>query len=177
MTKELANKLWRYEEGALYWKIAGYCRPLIKPAGYKDTHGYVKIEHKGKRYYRSRLVYLMHKGKWPYPQCDHRNRIRDDDRIENLREVPHSINCRNSSVRKISTTGIKYISDYKYQKSYRFRILSSRACNQKEYYLVSKYFSYRKYSKELALKQAIEYKKQWFIDNQDIANRYFLEPD
>lgn len=50
---------------------------------------------------RSHLVWYAHHGKWPIGVIDHINRVRDDDRIENLRDVSCSQNSLNTGrVRK-----------------------------------------------------------------------------
>lgn len=46
-------------------------------------------------YYSSRLAWLYMTGKWPKDQVDHVNRIKDDDRWENLREATQSQNSFN----------------------------------------------------------------------------------
>ena len=46
-------------------------------------------------YYSSRLAWLYMTGEWPKDQMDHINRIRDDDRWENLREATQSQNSFN----------------------------------------------------------------------------------
>lgn len=46
-------------------------------------------------FYASRLAFLYMTGKWPKDQVDHINRIKDDDRWENLREANQSQNSYN----------------------------------------------------------------------------------
>lgn len=48
-------------------------------------------------FYASRLAWLYMTGEWPQDQIDHINRIRDDDRWENLREANQSQNSFNRS--------------------------------------------------------------------------------
>lgn len=40
-------------------------------------------------------VWLMHTGRWPDGEIDHINGVRDDNRIENLRDVTHQTNAEN----------------------------------------------------------------------------------
>ena len=63
-------------------------------AGTYDGRGYRVISIKGKRYKEHRLVYLWHYGIIEH-QIDHINNIPDDNRIENLRDVPQSVNQMN----------------------------------------------------------------------------------
>lgn len=52
-----------------------------------------------------RVVYALHNGRWPKGYIDHINRVRNDNRPENLREVTHSENCRNRSTSLRNKTG------------------------------------------------------------------------
>jgi hypothetical protein len=73
-----------------------------KELGAIDRYGYRKIFILGKRLLAHRLVFLLHHGKWPEPTCDHINRIRDDNRVENLRESTSREQVHNSGVYKSS---------------------------------------------------------------------------
>lgn len=46
-------------------------------------------------FYSARLAFLYMTGEWPKDQVDHINRVRDDDRWENLREATQSQNSYN----------------------------------------------------------------------------------
>jgi hypothetical protein len=46
-------------------------------------------------YKAHRLVWLYVNGAWPTHSIDHINGIRDDNRIENLRDVPQKVNGEN----------------------------------------------------------------------------------
>lgn len=61
--------------------------------------GYLSIQVAGKRYYAHRLAWFYMTGKWPENEIDHKNRIRNDNRWENLREATRSIQMRNRSDR------------------------------------------------------------------------------
>src|SRR4051812_34139236 len=63
-------------------------------AGYRDTHGYIKLSVDYKRYYAHRLAWLWITGVWP-PQIDHINRDRADNRLENLRVATPAQNAAN----------------------------------------------------------------------------------
>lgn len=64
-------------------------------AGRINTDGRRQIGVAGKVYYSARLAHLYMTGEWPHAQMDHINRIRDDDRWENLRQATQSQNSYN----------------------------------------------------------------------------------
>lgn len=92
--QDTLHKLFKYEAGVLYWKGHVYDWHNGREAGCTHSTGYVHIWIMGIGYKRSRLVYQMHHGERP-DQIDHINRIRDDDRIENLRSVNAYENANN----------------------------------------------------------------------------------
>lgn len=66
-------------------------------AGSKTTKGYTQIIIFGKNYKASRLAFFYMTGKWPMDEMDHINRIRNDDRWINLRDVTAKENVANST--------------------------------------------------------------------------------
>jgi hypothetical protein len=64
-------------------------------AGRITTQGRRQIRIASGFYYSSRLAWLYMTGTWPKDQIDHVNRIKDDDRWENLREATQSQNSFN----------------------------------------------------------------------------------
>lgn len=96
------------EDGILYWKI----RPLYhfknnkimkamnsklsgKIAGTLSSKGYINIALDKKHYMAHRIIWKLYYGIEPTALIDHINGNKDDNRIENLREVTHLENCRN----------------------------------------------------------------------------------
>jgi len=73
----------------------------------KDRDGYVVIGINKKVYRAHRLVWLYTYGEMPPTDIDHINRIRDDNRIENLRLATKSENAKNRSKRKDSSNNYK----------------------------------------------------------------------
>ena len=63
--------------------------------GSLDKDGYLIIKIKKRQYKAHRLVYAYFNGKFPAHEIDHINRIRTDNRIENLRDVKRDINVHN----------------------------------------------------------------------------------
>jgi hypothetical protein len=103
-----ARKWFRYDPdaGALYWAIrSSNAARMDRPAG-KLERGYWSVMVNGRLYRAHRIIWAMHYGEWPDGQVDHINHIRADNRIENLRVVPHLDNHRNMSLFKNNTTGI-----------------------------------------------------------------------
>lgn len=64
-------------------------------AGRIMDNGRRQIRISGSFFYSSRLAWLYMTGEWPADQIDHKNRIKDDDRWDNLREATQSQNSFN----------------------------------------------------------------------------------
>lgn len=80
-----------------------------KEAGSISLHGYVEVGLVRGRYVAHRLAWLYVYGVWP-KQLDHINHNRLDNRIINLRDVPHIDNCRNQKKHKNNTSGFTGVS-------------------------------------------------------------------
>lgn len=94
ITQEILHETFDYKNGKLYWKGTSGRRTLGKVAGSKNQNGYINICLSGKYYKGHRLIFLYHNGYLP-EFIDHINGIRDDNRIENLREATRGQNQRN----------------------------------------------------------------------------------
>jgi hypothetical protein len=66
-----------------------------KASGRISTKGYRQIFVQGRRYAAHRLAWLYVHGVWPDGQLDHKNQIKDDNRIENLRPADNQTNQEN----------------------------------------------------------------------------------
>ncbi len=110
ITQKEIRKLLYYDsvEGNLFWKV-NRCRSAKSGmiAGGVDHDGYRYIKVSGTRYSAHRLIWLYHYGSFPENETDHINRIKDDNRIENLRDVSRMCNMRNSNVYSNNKTGVK----------------------------------------------------------------------
>ena len=73
-------------------------------------YGYIVVTIDYKLYRIHRLTFLYMEGYIPEYQVDHINRIRDDNRWENLRHVTPSCNARNRTITKVSKSGITGVS-------------------------------------------------------------------
>ena len=74
-------------------------------AGGVKNHGYVVIKINGKFYQAHRLAWLYVYGEFPIDALDHINRIRNDNRICNLRLATNADNVQNKSVFRNNTSG------------------------------------------------------------------------
>lgn len=79
--------------GAFAW-VTGTGRHKATP-GTVAANGYLMVRLGGKLRLMHRLAWLLHYGAWPTHGLDHVNGDRLDNRIENLRDVPHDVNIRN----------------------------------------------------------------------------------
>lgn len=72
----------------------------------KNPYGYRRGKIFMKDYFAHRVIWAMTNGEWPRAEIDHVNHIRDDNRIENLREVTRQGNCLNLSRQIRNTSGV-----------------------------------------------------------------------
>jgi len=111
-----------FKTGRFIWKVNRKGVKKGTTAGYVCAHGYRKIMIERKKYKASRLAFLYMTGKFPRKEVDHRNRIKEDDAWDNLRDVSHSINGRNISLRIDNSSGTTGVSWSKYFKKWHTRI-------------------------------------------------------
>lgn len=72
--------------GIFVWKANRGTRKVgNKAAGSKTTRGYINIKVNGISYQAHRLAWFYIHKKWPDDQIDHKNQIKSDNRIKNLR--------------------------------------------------------------------------------------------
>ena len=88
-------------------------------AGRKDSKGYWRSHIDGKDYKNHHLVWFLCTGVWPAKQLDHINRNKEDNRIENLREVDGATNCLNQTVRKTNVIGLQGVHLHKQSGKFR----------------------------------------------------------
>lgn len=103
---KLAMERLKYcDDGNLVWSNSNGRSDLIGniagSVSSSDGYRYIKINQK--RIPAHRIVFFIHKGFIP-KEIDHINRVRDDNRIENLRECKHIENSRNQSLQKREKT-------------------------------------------------------------------------
>ena len=104
------------ETGVLKWKKTVNSRAVKgSPAGNLDPSGYVKLRIAGVLLRAHRVAWAIHHGVWPDDEIDHRNRVRNDNRIGNLRIAGRVGNTRNYSPLSLNAEtlarSIRYVED------------------------------------------------------------------
>ena len=115
ITYNRVRELFDYrDDGCLIWKVS---RGGVKKGDVAGcicaTCGYCLIKADNRIYKAHRLIYLWHHGYMPENNLDHINRIRTDNRIENLRETSDQCNMRNTGNYRTNRSGVKGIHTHK----------------------------------------------------------------
>ena len=91
-------------------------------AGYVDKDGYVRIGVNYKQYYAHTLAWLYVYDSWPSLEIDHKNQIKNDNRIKNLRQVTRSENSQNKQLQKNNSSGFRGVDWHKTNQKWRAKI-------------------------------------------------------
>ena len=110
-----------YKDGQLIRKISSKQSRAGNVVGTKANKGYLIVGHMKKYWFAHRIVYLLNHGHCP-KFIDHINGIKDDNRIENLREADISTNHYNCKIPSHNTSGAKGVHKLKSQKGYQAKI-------------------------------------------------------
>jgi len=110
ITQEKLKKYLHYnpDSGVFTWvnKTSSKSRVKIGSiAGTLHHDGYIMIALNKKQYGAHRLAWLYTYGTYPNQQIDHINQVRDDNRLENLREVSAKTNTHNRGTSGRNTSG------------------------------------------------------------------------
>lgn len=111
---ETGSMIWLKKESGRDWKRWNSCR-AGRECGTITPMGYRKIFFRPEsgitfRIYCHRIVWFMFYGKLPDGVIDHINQDKSDNRISNLRDVPHRINMQNQKRRSTNTSGFMGVS-------------------------------------------------------------------
>lgn len=95
------------ETGLLTWSKRRCGTKAGTEAG-TEHKGYKRVKVMGRLFLSHRLAWAIHYGEWPEEEIDHINRIRSDNRIENLRKASRSGNMINRKypTGESGTTGV-----------------------------------------------------------------------
>ena len=119
------RELLEYEAdtGILRWKVKRHGTAIAgSQAGSINSKGYRCVKIDGKLYQAHRIAWVIAKGEWPTSAIDHKNRSRDDNRIENLRLATNSQNTANSKRPAHNTSGLKGVTWHKLRRKWAAQI-------------------------------------------------------
>lgn len=119
MTQYLFQTRLIYKDGMPYWRYSGTRTRAGDRAGYLQSNGYRVVRFSGRLWKEHRVIWIMHNG--PIPEgleIDHRDEVKDNNQIDNLRLATHGQNQANTSGYKNNTSGIKGVSWRKNQKKW-----------------------------------------------------------
>jgi len=118
-TQEELKEYFRYEPdtGKLFWIKKSADKVVVgNEAGCytmdKSRPSYITVGFNGELYWAHRLIWIMENGKLPEEGLviDHKNKIRNDNRLVNLREASRYQNAQNVSLLNTNTTGFRGVS-------------------------------------------------------------------
>lgn len=97
LTSAELRRILRYnpQTGDFFWIISRNGTRRNGLAGTPNGEGRIQIRINGRKYYAAQLAWLYMTGHWPHKLIDHKNRINNDDRWENLRLANHAENATN----------------------------------------------------------------------------------
>lgn len=103
-------------------------------ASCKDAYGYTVIRINSILYKAHRLAWLYCFDELPILALDHINGIKDDNRLDNLREASSQDNCRNRCIQSNNTTGYIGVTYYPTSNKYRASITINKKSIHIGYY-------------------------------------------
>ena len=115
LNQEIVRELFDYDAdvGKLSWKKL---TPLREKkggvVGYKHCMGYQAVSILGEEYLVHRIIWLWNYGYMPEHVIDHIDKDKQNNKLNNLREVTTQCNIRNSKLCKKNTSGVKGVSWY-----------------------------------------------------------------
>lgn len=119
--QETVKKLFHYDaqSGMLLWRNGNGRN--VKPwqqANSLNSNGYYAVKINGINYSVHRIIWLYVNGKFPNGDIDHKNRIRNDNRLCNLRDVSRTDNAQNISLPRHNKSGHIGVSWFKKHKAW-----------------------------------------------------------
>lgn len=139
LTYSEMSQLLKYEpeSGKLFWlprplsmcPTEGYWRAVNARFAGKEAftamngNGYRRGRIWKRNYYAQRVSWLLHYGEWPSGTIDHIDGDTDNNRIVNLRDVPHAENMRNRKKQSSNTSGATGVTWHPQAKKWRSAIV------------------------------------------------------
>lgn len=135
LTQERLKELLHYDEGTglFVWRVKKGRSDPGDYAGTPHNAGYVTIKIDGVKYLRHRCAWLYTYGAWPVDSLDHRNGVRGDDRLENLRECTTGQNHQNKARKEGSSSGLLGVTWDKRSRKWKAQIKAGRPINLGEF--------------------------------------------
>jgi len=127
MTQELIEELRAWisydpDTGILTWKKSRKGARAGDVCGGPHSNGYIRVGFNYKRLFAHRIAFALYHGRPPFVEVDHINRIKTDNRIQNLREATKSENTRNGSLRSNNSSGVQGVSWSSYFGRWRAQV-------------------------------------------------------
>jgi hypothetical protein len=95
--------------GVFHWLVSKKGVQVGREAG-SVQDGYVRINIDGDHFRAHHLAWFYVHGKWPSRQLDHRNQVKTDNRIRNLRLSSALLNRQNTGPHRDNRSGLKGVS-------------------------------------------------------------------
>ena len=127
MNQSLVAEYFDHKDGHLYWKKVVHPNKQYlvgQEVGCIHQTGYRHVTWKGKVHKVHRLIFLLEHGYMP-KEIDHINGDRQDNRLENLREVTRSQNQFNKAMAQNNTSGYRGVSWHKKSQQWAIRVCAN----------------------------------------------------
>lgn len=125
LTQEMLKRILHYDpDTGIFTRLVSVSNNAQQSsvAGNKNPRGYRRIRIEGKEYLEHRLVWLYVHGYMPPHEIDHINRVRNDNRLSNLRLATRKINCTNTGMMSNNSSGVKGVTGSKSRKKWQAQI-------------------------------------------------------
>jgi hypothetical protein len=121
LTQEKLHELFSYDQetGDFSWRVKKSKNVKVGvPINSNNGKGYKVVKIDNKTYMVHRLIWMYVYGKFPENDIDHKNRIRSDNRLLNLRDASKTDNAQNISIPRHNKSGHIGVSWIKSHKSW-----------------------------------------------------------
>lgn len=166
LTQERARELFNYDPdtGVVTRKITTSHNAIKgSTVGYVTTSGYLSLSVQNKHYYVHRIIWLLVYGNFPSDQTDHKNQIRTDNRLSNLRSVTRKTNSKNKRLPSNNTSGSMGV----YWSKHSGKWLSAIQINGKAIHLGS----FEHFKDALVVRKSAEQKYSFHENHGQCASR------